>query len=150
MAEKDDTVDIMEFIRRFEASPEAMNLVDQLEKCNIFSSYLRFQELLLQIKTVNYLVVSDTRKRLADQTVRTVHWWVLTRFPNVRRILHNLMQLDQFCQLNQDLHHRREAARLDMFVRLWQQPTNNCNVNNSNIYFFTLSIIVKIEIFYSY
>jgi hypothetical protein len=71
---KDDTVDIMEFIRRFEASPEAMNLVDQLEKCNIFSSYLRFQELLLQIKTVNYLVVSDTRKRLADQTVRTVHW----------------------------------------------------------------------------
>jgi hypothetical protein len=72
---KDDTVDIMEFIRRFEASPEAMNLVDQLEKLeNIFSSYLRFQELLLQIKTVNYLVVSDTRKRLADQTVRTVHW----------------------------------------------------------------------------
>jgi hypothetical protein len=101
----------------------------------------------LQIKTVNYLVVSDTRKRLADQTVRTVHWWVLTRFPNVRRILHNLMQLDQFCQLNQDLHHRREAAQLDMFVRLWQQPTNKCNVNNSNIYFFTLSIIVKIDIF---
>jgi len=38
---KDDTMDIVEFLRRFEASAEAMNLVDQPEKCNIFSSYLR-------------------------------------------------------------------------------------------------------------
>jgi hypothetical protein len=38
---KDDTMDIVEFFRRFEASAEAMNLVGQPEKCNIFSSYLR-------------------------------------------------------------------------------------------------------------
>jgi hypothetical protein len=38
---KDDTMDIVEFIRRFEASAEAMNLVDQPEKRNIFSSYSR-------------------------------------------------------------------------------------------------------------
>ncbi len=38
---KDDTMDIVECIRRFQASAEAMNLVDQPEKCNIFSSYLR-------------------------------------------------------------------------------------------------------------
>jgi hypothetical protein len=39
--EKEDTVNIKDFIARFESACTAMGLVNKEEKCNLFGSYLR-------------------------------------------------------------------------------------------------------------
>jgi hypothetical protein len=40
---KEDTMNIKDFITRFESACKAMGLVNEAEKCNLFGSYLRGQ-----------------------------------------------------------------------------------------------------------
>jgi hypothetical protein len=39
--EKEDTMNIKDFINRFESACTAIGLANEAEKCNIFGSYLR-------------------------------------------------------------------------------------------------------------
>ena len=39
--EKEDTMNIKDFLTRFESACNAMGLVNDAEKCNLFGSYLR-------------------------------------------------------------------------------------------------------------
>ncbi len=56
--DKEDALDIKEFIRRFKNSANAMGLANNAEKCNMFGNYYNALQLRNKVITVNTVCYS--------------------------------------------------------------------------------------------